>query len=123
MANPIKGDVQFEAGGRSYTFRLGINAQVLIEARVGMTVQRYIKEKGDDMGATEIRLLFYAGLLQHHKDITEEAAGEIIDEIGPQTAANIFIEAAMLATPRQEDAPGTARPTSSANGRPIGTSS
>jgi hypothetical protein len=97
MANPIKGEVQFTADGKQYTFRLGINAQVIIENRVGMTVQKFMRDKGDDFGASDIRLLFYAGLLHHHKDITEERAGDIIDEIGPAKAAAIFVEAAGLA--------------------------
>jgi len=103
MANSVKGEVDFMAGGRKYIFRLGINAQVMIEARVGMPVNKYVQEKGDAMGATDIRLLFYAGLQHHHPEVSEEYAGNIIDEIGAAEAAQIFIEAAMLSAPKSSD--------------------
>lgn len=115
MANPIKGEVSFESSGKTYTFRLGINSQVMLEERLKMSVQKYIREHGDDLGAGDIRLLFYAGLHQHHH-LSEEEAGNLIDEIGVARAAEIFLEAAQLAAPKT-NGEDTSRPQVSAKER------
>src|SRR4030095_4459293 len=96
MANTVKGEVEFECGGEIYTFKLGTNAQVLLESRIHMSLAKWIKDKGDELSATDIRLLMWAGLHRHHK-LNEDAVGDLIDEIGGAKAAEIFMQAFALA--------------------------
>lgn len=92
MTNPVKGEVTFEARGQTYTFKLGTNAQIMIEAKCGTTMTQFIKDKFNDLGASEVRLIFWAGLYRQHK-MTEEDVGDLIDEIGATRVAAIFLEA------------------------------
>lgn len=123
MTNPIKGEVHFEADGETYTFKLGTNAQVLIETKLGMTMSQFVQKKTEDLGASEIRLIFWAGLHRQHK-MSEEAVGDLLDDIGPERAAAIFLEAMQAAAvPRKENgADGEARPPTPAKA-PIGMNS
>jgi hypothetical protein len=96
MANTVKGEVEFECNGETYTFKIGTNAQVLLESRINMSLAKWIKEKSEDLSATDIRLIMWAGLHRHHK-LTEDAVGDLIDEIGGTRAAEIFMQAFALA--------------------------
>jgi len=97
MTNPLKGEVTFEARGQTFTFQLGINAQIMIENKVGMPLAKFFANKDDDQFKTQdVRTVFHAGLYRHHK-MTEEEVGDLIDEIGQQRVAEIFIEAAAAA--------------------------
>lgn len=98
MGNSVKGEVSFQALGALYTFKLGTNAQVIIEDRVGMSVTKYMQSKGESLGAADIRLLFYAGLYQRHH-LTEDEVGDLIDEIGAEKAAEIFLQSVQAAMP------------------------
>src|SRR5262245_7790920 len=93
MTNPVKGEVTFECGDKTYTFKLGTNAQVMLEQKVKMPLSKFLKEdKLADLGIADLRLIFWAGLFRQHQ-LTEEAAGDIIDEIGPERVAEIFLQA------------------------------
>ena len=118
MTNAVKGEVIFEAGGKTYTFKLGTNAQVMIENKTGLSMGKFLnKERLEDMGAKDIRLIFWAGLFRQHQ-CTEEEVGDIIDEIGPQRVADIFLEAFEVAKSKVENgAAGEPRPPKSAKAR------
>jgi hypothetical protein len=92
MTNPVKGEVHFEARGQSWTFKLGTNAQVLIETKTGMTMVKFVKDRFEDLGAADVRLIFWAGLYRQHQ-LTEDDVGDMIDEMGPDAVAKIFVDA------------------------------
>ena len=92
MTNVTKGEVTFEVRGKTFTFKLGTNAQAMIEAKVGKTMQKFIADKGGDIGATDIRMIIHAGLFRHHQ-LTEEEVGDLIDEVGADRIAEIMVEA------------------------------
>src|SRR5262245_54721465 len=103
MTNPVKGEVTFESGGKSYTFKLGVNAQVMLEQRVKMPLSKFLKEdKLEDLGISDLRLIFWAGLHRQHQ-LSEEEAGDIIDDIGPERVAEIFLEAFETAKVKEEN--------------------
>jgi hypothetical protein len=102
MANTVKGEVEFESGGEIYTFKLGTNAQVLLESRINMSLAKWVREKGDDLTATDIRLIMWAGLHRHHK-LSEDAVGDLIDDIGGAKAAEIFTQAFTLAASKSSN--------------------
>lgn len=99
MTNPLKGEVTFESGDKTYTFKLGTNAQVMIENKVGKTLAKFFSDNSEQMGPSQIRLIFHAGLFRNHK-MTEEEVGDLIDEIGMERVSEIFTEAAVAAFPK-----------------------
>jgi len=101
MANSIKGEVEFECGGQTYTFKLGTNAQVLLESRIKMSLGKWIQEKSDNLGAADIRLIMWAGLHRQHK-LSEDDVGDLIDELGIDRAAEIFLQAFTLASAKSD---------------------
>lgn len=122
MANTVRGEVTFDANGKLYTFKLGTNAQVMLEDRVGMSVQKYMQSKGENLGAADIRLIFYCALFQKH-ELTELEVGDLIDEIGAGRAAEIFLAAVEAATAKKPNGAATdARPQKQAK-EPIGMNS
>ena len=82
MANPLKGEVEFEAEGKRYTFVLGTYAQAHLQRRTGVPTFKFFGRKPEEWGADDMLALFHAGLVRHHKDLTEESAADLMDVIG-----------------------------------------
>lgn len=99
MTNPVKGEVTFEVAGKPYTFKFGTNAQVIVEEHTKMTMLQYMKGMGDNFGAKDLRLIFFAGLSAHHQ-LSESECGDLIDVLGAERCAEIFMEAMGLAAPK-----------------------
>lgn len=94
MANKYRGEVPFTADGKDYIFRLGTNEMVKLEKmlRVENALEEFGKGK---LGLSGLRTMTYVGLSRHHPDLTEEEAGDIIDEIGGFEALSKLIEESM----------------------------
>lgn len=116
MTNLVKGEINFEAGGKTYTFKLGANAQVLIESKVGMPMSKYIKTRFKDLGAADVRLIFWAGLFRQHQ-LTEDEVGDLIDEVGSTRVAQIFLEAFQAASSKVTNGADTENPLKTAKAR------
>jgi hypothetical protein len=120
MANSVKGEVEFDCGGQTYLFKFGTNAQVLVEDRIGMSCAKWMQQKADQFGASDIRLIMWAGLHRHH-NLSETDVGDLIDELGADKAAEVFLKAVDLATAKGNGA-DPSRPIATAKDR-IGTHS
>jgi hypothetical protein len=103
MTNPLKGEVTFEARGQTFTYKLGTNAQIMIENKTGMPISKFFAERA--FSAADVRIIFHAGLYRQHK-MTEEDVGDLIDEIGAERVAQIFVEAAAAAFPKKTNGAG-----------------
>lgn len=102
--NPVKGEVTFQSGDKIYVFKLGTNAQVLLESRTGMSMAKYLKaDRIEELGSRDIRLIFWAGLTRNHPDLTEENVGDLIDDLGVERVGDIFLEAFESAKPKTEN--------------------
>lgn len=111
MTNPVKGEVYFECDGKNYRFKLGVNAQVLIEKKTGMSMTKFLKaDRLEDLGTEGVRLIFWAGLTRAHPDLTEEAVGDLIDDLGQDRVIKIFEEAFELAKVKADQSSNGARP-------------
>lgn len=108
MGNPHQGEVTFEAAGANYTFKLGTYALAVLERRTKMSSSKFFRRPEEDWGADDLLQVFYAGLYRQHK-LTEEAVGDLIDEIGSERASAIMLEAIGVANPT-EVATGSADP-------------
>lgn len=121
----MKGEVEFEADGKTYTLKFGTNALVKIEQRFKRSITDLSKiwEAGEDGGMTlmeTMRTLLHVGLQSKHAEefAEEETAGDLMDEIGLERTSALVIEAVQAAFPdvaekgnrRQRRAAASARP-------------
>lgn len=106
MANPLKGEVAFEAGGRTRTLRLDTNAMCELEAEFDLSIMRVLAHL--ELGRmTDIRRIFRAAL---DGEPSLEEATEIIDEIGGYMAAADLLEKTVRAAFPSAEAANGSRP-------------
>lgn len=82
--NPHKGEVELRVGAETFTIRLAANALVIAEDLLDKGVSEIADMLSD---ATAFRLgtaraLLFAGLREHHPNLSLDDAGEIIGAIG-----------------------------------------
>ncbi|MGP3699849.1 hypothetical protein [Rhodobacter sp. NSM] len=98
--NGMRGAVPFEAEGRERFLRLTTNAQVRYQERAGETlVDAIVAMQGEASQGDMLRLrrLIWAGM--GHEGLSEDAAGDLIDEIGLAEASRLLGEAIRAAFP------------------------
>lgn len=108
MANPHKGEVSFDALGKSYTMRLGTNARALVEDRMGVSWSSLMCRPAEEWRERDAIVIMWAGLHQHHQ-MTEQEVGDLIDAVGAEEVGRLLLKAFGVANPK-EDASGAARP-------------
>lgn len=105
MANPQKGEVGFEAGGKAYVFKLGTYAQAVLERRVKMPWPKFFARPEDQWGVDDTLSVFWAGLHRQHK-LSEEQVADLLDDLGGERVKEILAEAFKLANPEAGKADG-----------------
>ncbi|MWP39757.1 hypothetical protein GQY15_19505 [Rhodobacter sphaeroides] len=98
--NMMRGAVPFEAEGRERFLRLTTNAQVRYQERAGETlVDAIVAMQGEASQGDMLRLrrLIWAGM--GHEGLSEDAAGDLIDEIGLAEASRLLGDAIRAAFP------------------------
>ena len=123
MANPHKGEVEFEAGGRTRTLRIDTNIMCELEAEFDLGILRILAHL--ELGRiTDTRRILRA-VLDGNPSLDE--ATEILDEIGYIPARLLLEKTFRLAFPEaaEGDSPPPPIPSSgtdfSLNGSPPGT--
>lgn len=111
MANPHKGEVGFTADGREWVLRYSANALCTLEDALDMSTGEMVARLQDAGGVrmTTLRAVFWAGLQDHHKDVSKERAGELMDEVGYDKAGSLIGQAFARTFP-EEEAGKKARP-------------
>lgn len=100
------GTVEFQVGGKTYSMRLSTNAQVRYQRAAGETMLAGLDEVENDPSDTErLRRLIWASM-SHVDGMTEEDAGDIMDEMGVQQAFQRLTEAVTAAYPGVVEAAG-----------------
>lgn len=99
---PVDGIVSFEAEARTWRLNFGVNALCRLEVAVedDEEVQRLIG--GADAAPPKlhtVRAAFWAGLQDHHADLTHEDAGNLMDRIGLVRAGSLVAQALIAAMP------------------------
>jgi hypothetical protein len=91
VANRFKGDVSFDAGGKSYTMRFSANALCELEDATGMGINALLTILADPakMRLKMVRAVLWAGLQDHHPDVTLHQAGEIITDLSLTKAMDL----------------------------------
>lgn len=122
MPNPHKGDVEFKVDETTYTLRYSIDAICHLEDATGKTLLELAEDLKDfkSIRMSLVRKILHAGLREHHPDLTEVEAGELIVGAGGSVVIMTkFNEAMTSAFPKQE-ASGTPRPPKRSLGRKTG---
>lgn len=101
MANPHKGEVAFEAGGRTYKLRYSANALCELEDAVDKPLSEIAEILSDPkkMRIKMVRAVLWAGLTDNHLDVTIKDAGLIVGELTMPKALGLIGDAFALAYP------------------------
>ena len=103
LANPIRGQVGFEADGESFLLSYSVNALVTLENELGMKVAEIGATLFSDGAALgSVRTVFWAGLLDHQPQVTETAAGLMMSALGLDKAGELVGRAFIGAFPAPE---------------------
>ena len=104
MGNPIKGTVSVEADGQTYTLSYSVNALCELEDATGKDltdIAQHFAElaRGGKIPMRMTRALVWAGLRDHHPEITQEDAGRIMTVVGVGGIMAAALRAFVLAFP------------------------
>jgi hypothetical protein len=77
-ANPMKGEVSFEASGETYTLQFSIDALCVLEEKLDMSVGKMAAKLADDPRLSFLRTVFWGGLQANHPKVTVKEAGDLI---------------------------------------------
>lgn len=98
VANPQKGEMHVEFGGRPYVLVMTFNAMLRVQQMLAkggaMPTAESILRAALNGDLEAMRALFWALLLRHHPEMTVEAAGDLIDEAGGLDVVNDIIDRA-----------------------------
>ena len=101
MTNTETGAIGFRALDRDWLLRFSTNALCEIEAASGQSAIALANSMADSQNIriSDIRLMFWAGLLYHHSIIDLPTAGGIIDDLGIAAAGDLLGKALIAAFP------------------------
>lgn len=102
MANKLKGEVSFEASGKTWTMKIGTNAWCLVESEMNLDLADIDLSR---LSIRNVRAIFWASLQHHHEGVSVKDAGDMIDEIGTQKVAELVAQAIELQAPVQKANP------------------
>jgi hypothetical protein len=119
MVNPRNGEIEFQIGGKAYTYLLGTYGLARLEQRMGKAWPEVIRQVAEGRAGVDFALAaFHAGLLLHHEPMTEREASVLLDELTVSVFAEKFAEAIKVQFPDQDATanPMTAAAPKAANG-------
>jgi len=91
MANPHRGEAEFEVGGTTYRVKFNWNAAAEYEHQSGRVLSDALADVVETrLSATSLRAMLWAGLREHHRDVTLEAAGRLLDALGRRRAIDMM---------------------------------
>ncbi|MBT9387020.1 hypothetical protein KM176_24480 [Pseudooceanicola sp. CBS1P-1] len=79
----MNGDYTFDALGRSWTLCFDFNALADFEQHSGRKAAAFLAEIETDpeaLSLADMRMMVWAGLVQHHPEVTLREAGQILGE-------------------------------------------
>lgn len=92
MANPYRGETSFDVGGKTYTLQFNSNACAELEDLLARGIVSIVQEimswstEPERISLKLFRALLWAGLRKHHRGMTVEMAGDLLDEAGGMLA-------------------------------------
>lgn len=116
MANPLRGVVATRVGGLDYRLEFTIDVMCALEARLETTATAIVERMGKDDSLGFLRTMLWASLREHHPELDEREAGELLREVGGADLKVKVLAAFVAAWPSREaaadgDVPPRKRPT------------
>src|SRR5690606_4502101 len=105
MANPFRGGVPLTVGDKTYTLSFSVNAICELEDHFGGKPVAQIADGLDDpknVRMSTVRALVWAGLRDHHEEVSLKDAGLLASEAGVPACMEAVGRACQLAFPEQE---------------------
>ncbi|BBD01838.1 hypothetical protein [Sphingobium sp. YG1] len=99
MANPLRGEAAFKAGGASFTLVFDINTFCELEEETGLGVAELVEKIQEQPSFTLLRSIFCAGLQAHHPKTSIKEAGEIMSDAGLDVMKDALARALKAAMP------------------------
>ncbi len=117
MANAQRGEVSFEASGKTWTMKIGTNAMCEIEDLTGKGISEVGQLLGNEKTAsiTLLRAVLCGSLQEHHEGITPRECSALMDEVGIDIIGQKIGEAFQAAFPKAK-AGGSRPPKATAAG-------
>ncbi|WP_299933352.1 GTA-gp10 family protein [uncultured Pelagimonas sp.] len=85
MGNKVMGQFDLPAGDKTYKIEFTPNGWCELEDVVGCGTMEFLKrleEAEEKLNFRDVRLLMWAGLIEHHDGITLKDAGRVIKDAG-----------------------------------------
>ncbi len=110
MPNPLRGEAAFEADEKVYRVKFHWSAACEFEHASGRVLSDALLDIAHEkLSATSLRAMLWAGLQEHHPDLTLKLAGRLIDAMGRKEAQRILGVALRYYFPElEEEQPETA---------------
>lgn len=104
MANPHRGEVEFEAGGKTYKLSYSANALCELEDALGKSVNEIaaLMQDTQNFRLSVVRTVFWAGLLDHNDGLDMKGAKAIFKHLDPVGAVELVSRAFSLTFPTRE---------------------
>ena len=91
MGNPHRGEASFEVDGTAYRVRYSWNAAAEYEEAAGKPLSDALFDIARErLSARSLRAMLWAGLQEHHQDVTLKDAGRLIDKMGRKEAQRVM---------------------------------
>ncbi len=112
MTNIIKGKFDFVAAGKTYSLQFTANGMCELEAAANCSTMAFLKRMEanaeNDLSFIDVRLLFWAGLQEHHPELTVKDAGRIVQDMGGLAEAMTLAGQAVQSGMPQDESGGNA---------------
>lgn len=118
MANPLRGEVEMQVGGKTYLLRLSVNQLIAVQKLTGLGLVQLEAALADTANfmIEPWRAVLWAGLQERHPEIDLEAAGDLIGEAGVALVTVKVGEALQAAFPQPTRGAPSANPRKSRRG-------
>jgi hypothetical protein len=103
MANSQRGSVALQAGDTAFTVSFSVNALCELEDAFQVPVQKLGDLFSAETSIKDVRKLVRCALSDHHPDITEKEAGQVITDAGIPACMDAVQKAFKLAFPEVKD--------------------
>lgn len=125
MANPHRGEVSISARDTTYLICFTINAMCELEALTGRSIVEIameletVQKSPATLRMSTLRAVTWAALRQHHPEITEQEAGEVLAEAGFPVVMKAVLAAIHAAFPAAQPGSPAGKGASRAKARPL----
>ena len=91
MGNPHRGEASFDVEGKAFRVRFSWNAAAEYEEAAGKPLSDALFDIARErLSARSLRAMLWAGLQEHHQDVTLKEAGRLIDKMGRKEAQRVM---------------------------------